>query len=269
MPGPATGVPGVRPAGPLQEPFTLAGQEIKNLTDWRLWWELNRDVYLRLGQLSLRPNTEGGDFFLGTGQRMIIRDRGRATRADVQRRIVPALTTVIRSGGEYELLRETIVARAKASRQLSFSDLATSLRWFLSENDHPVINQTAALAFGIMAEQDGVDDLRDLLADTEAGRELVGDEVVDPSLRAFAAYGLGLVGQAVEYEDVRHTIVQALVAIFEDPEIPDELRSAVVLAIGLVPLDAAPEEAFLCVCGECEVGGPATSLEAQVTFRLP
>ena len=49
-----------------------------------------------------------------------------------------------------------------------------------------------------MAGEDGLDELRDLVADTEAGRELVGDDVVDPALRAFAAYGLGLVGQAAE-----------------------------------------------------------------------
>ena len=268
LPGPASGIPGANAPGPLRNPFTLAGQKIEDLRDWRLWWELNRDVYLRLGEHGMRPSTGDGDFFLGTGQRLIVRDRRRASSADVRRQIVPALTTVIRSGGEYDLLRETIVARAKASRQASFSDLSTSLRWFLAENDHPVINQTAALAFGIMAEEDAVDDLRDLLADTEAGRELVGDEVVDPSLRAFAAYGLGLLGQATEDDEVRHTIVQALVKLCGDPEIPDELHSSVVLAIGLVPLDPAPHEAFLCMCGECEVGGPATSLEAQVTWLM-
>jgi len=268
LPGPASGIPGVNAPGPFQGPFTLAGEEVQDLTDWRLWWELNRDVYLRLGERGLRPTTDGGDFFLGTGQRLISHDRSRASSADVRRQIVPALTTVIRSGGEYDLLRETIVARAKASRQASFSDLTTSLRWFLSENDHPVINQTAAVAFGIMAEVDGVDELRDLLADTEAGRELVGDEVVDPSLRAFAAYGLGLVGQAAEDDEIRHTIVLALVDLFEDPEISEELRSAVVLGIGLVPLDPVPQAAFLCLCGECEVGGPASSLEAQVTWLM-
>jgi len=268
LPGPATGRPQVLPPGPLRNPFTLGGQEIEDLTDWRMWWELNRDVYLRLGERGARPATDGGDFFLGTGQRLIDHDLGRASRADVKARIVPALTTVIRSGAEYNLLRETIVARAKASRREPFSGLQTSLRWFISENDHPLINQTAAVAFGIMAEEDGVGELCELLADTAAGRELVGDEFVDPVLRAFAAYGLGLVGQAAENDGVRHTIVRALVEIFEDPEVTPELRSAVVLALSLVPLDPAPEAAFLCLCGECEVGGPASSLEAQVTWLM-
>jgi len=233
-----------------------------------MWWELNRDAYLILGERGARQDTAGGEFYLGTGQRQTIRDRGRATRDDVLLNIVPALATVIESGGSYDLVREAIVAQAKAGRQETHFGLPFSLRHFLSENDHLVINQTAALAFGILASAEGVEDLRSLLGDTTAGRKLVRDEFVDPELRAFAAYGLGLVGQAASSDDVRHEIVSALVKTFEDPEISPELQSAVALAVGLVPLDPAPAEAFLCVCGECEVGGPATSLEAQVTWLM-
>src|SRR5205814_1461404 len=65
------------------------------------------------------------------------------------------------------------------------------------------IHETAALAIGILGNDSGAKLLASLLQDDPKGRALVGHKDVDYRTRAFAAYGLGLIGSSTASAGVR------------------------------------------------------------------
>lgn len=266
MPGATSpGGPGGVPAG-LPGPYTLGYETIRDVTAWQLWWEFNRDAYLGLSSIDTRGAATGSaDFFLGIGQRRIPGPGGRASTEIVGQRIIPILTTVIQSGGKLGLLSETIVAAAKAGSRTNASGLQTSLRWFIEKNEFPQIRRTAALAFGIMGSQRGIDPLRALAYDTPAGRDMVSGDVVEADLRASAIYGLALLASQASPRELSD-MVRGMVALIENQDTPDDLRVAATLALGFMPL--APSGDTVCNCGTCEVPAPHNSLEAQVTWLV-
>lgn len=93
-PGPMT--PGATPGAPGRGrtgPGTLGPDDLRDRTSWRLWWEFNKEAYLRLGSLRMRDRQTGDDdFFLGQGQRDL-GPQWRVSQATVEERIIPALTT--------------------------------------------------------------------------------------------------------------------------------------------------------------------------------
>ena len=121
------------------------------------------------------------------------------------------------------------------------------------------IRETAAVALGILANPKSIDTLSNLLLDNEDGRRLVGREV-DYRTRAFAAYGLSLIGARTADEGDRHRIVERLVeALHSDRSSLRDVRVACLVSLGLVPLNEIRSSAD----GE---EAPAASRVGQLEF---
>src|SRR6185503_3172364 len=73
-----------------------------------------------------------------------------------------------------------------------------------------------------------------ILSDSSDGRDLVGRSLVGDRLRAFAAYGLGLLGERTREPSVRVGVHDALMAAL--PAERDEVQAACLLALGFVPM---------------------------------
>jgi HEAT repeat protein len=122
------------------------------------------------------------------------------------------------------------------------------------------IAETAAVALGILANEDSAPDLVGLMRDNAVGRGLVGGGEVSLRTRAFAAYGLALLGARTQKEGKRSEIIENLVDVLEnDQSSMRDIKVACLISIGLVPLeqihpsDAAAEVKTLAA-QSCRVG---------------
>ncbi len=260
------GTRGARPNSPY-DLYRLGQYEtVEDLTAWQLWWEFNKDPYLRFAHINTADSRTGSDdFFLGTGQRDAGRVGGRASRATIQAKVKPALMQAVETGGSLGYVKGAMLAIAKIGGEENARDFEFVLKYFLTDD---LVGDTAAVALGVLGSESLYPLLRDVALDTKAGREIVGNDVVGERQRAFAAYGLGLIGQATADADVRRRIVADLVVLLETPGMATEdLKVAAMVAMGLVPLEVV-EGTAACYCGECEVADPHTSLQAQVTYLM-
>lgn len=196
-----------------------------------------------------------------------------ASHEIVQTVIVPGLLQAVKRGGTNEFVQSLMLTMAKIGGEENSREFEFVLRYFLSHGQ-PIIHQTSALALGLLGGESMIGTLGDLALDTAAGRALVTAEgeplhtEVDYRVRAFAAHGLGLVGQRSEDAAARKQIVEILVRLLENDGLPTEdVRVAAMAAMSLVPLPVV-EGVNACYCGTCEVQGPSTSLQAQVTYLM-
>jgi len=124
------------------------------------------------------------------------------------------------------------------------------------------ISETAAVALGILANEGSIGTLADLLGDTSRGRRLVSSHRVSNRTRAFAAYGLGLIGYRTTSSEARHRIVHLLVqALGSNDTSTDDLGVACVIALGLVPVPAF-------MPADPADDGPAGSRRAQLEYLI-
>lgn len=245
-----------------------AGSEL-DLTSWRFWWDQNKAAYLDLKTHVHRPGplTGSDGFFLGEGAREA-EGSLRPSERQVREQVVPALLAVLETETNQDLVTGALVALAKIGHG---GDLDESGRFEaavarLLRDPNQELRETAAVAQGIVASSHAIPRLANLLWDTDAGRELVGATEVDPRTRAFAAYGLGLVGARSTSEPERQVIVAALGRALERARlaVPD-VEVACVQALSLVPLDTlepAGARADAARSGE----PPERSRQAQVEF---
>ena len=235
---------------------------------WQLWWSFNKDPYLRYGRINTgESNTLGGDFYLGKGER-IRTIGGRASLATIQGKVVPGILAAMKDGGSNEFMRGALLALAKIGAEKSTRNLEFTLNWFLDgDNGNQLMNFTAPVALGILANKDSYEALAGLARDDEMGRKVYGRKVNDP-MRAFATYGLGLIGSHTTDANMRRRIVRDLIACLEDEGSDNsDLKVAAMTAMGLVPLEVV-EDDMVCFCGTCKVADPDTSLGSQVTYLL-
>ncbi|HJM56381.1 MAG TPA: HEAT repeat domain-containing protein [Planctomycetota bacterium] len=235
---------------------------------WQLWWSFNKDPYLRYGRINTgQSNTLGGDFYLGKGER-VRTIGGRASLATIQGKVVPGILAAMKDGGSNEFMRGALLALAKIGAEKSTRHIDFTLNWFLDgDNGNQLMNFTAPVALGILANKDSYEALAGLARDDEMGRKIYGRKVNDP-MRAFATYGLGLIGTHTTDTNMRRRIVRDLIACLEDEGSDNsDLKVAAMTAMGLVPLEVV-EDDMVCFCGTCKVADPDTSLGSQVTYLL-
>jgi len=247
-------VPGSRSGGPnglhpLGQPYELDGEVIGKPDSWRLWWEFNRPSYLQIeSDLIWTPELESS--------------------------VMQTVITPLRTGGPYELVKSSMVAVASlptraegaANGKASASQVETCLSHFL-RTAHSRFKYPAIVALAEYRGDAAIPKITSILHDDEDGRELTGQEQVPTEMRAFAAYGLGLIGQKTLYEHQRRGLVQTLVHTLESEQKSPELQLAAMTAIGLISLPVV-RGAEVCYCGTCEVESPETSLQAQVTYLM-
>jgi len=250
--GPGVGLPpGVAPPGvgaapgPTTDPRSGSNDTADGLA-WDRWWRFNQDRYVRLKEHVWATETVTGsdDFFLGRGLKRPALPSPRPTEDELQDRVVPALLRLLNTATSTQLRTASAIAVAKVgggNDDRSGALVQAALERRLDEPNQE-LREAAAIALGILGRESAAFVLADLLADSEAGRARVGGEV-DTRTRAFAAYGLGLIGQRTEREDVRRFVVHKLVGALDgSAEASEDVPVAAVIALGLVPLAIAGDD---------------------------
>jgi HEAT repeat protein len=213
------------------------------LESWQLFWEYHREELL-----DLRPRVRSGgpvtsidDFFLGHGAAPALSSRFRPGDEELREVALPALLGALRGGGSPRLTAAAALSTARVAAELPGAPRAevdASLRGLLSDANRHVA-ESALLSIGVLGLDASAVLLREVLADTPSGREALGGGEVSERERALAAYGLGLIGQRAEREDVRRFCAGTLFHALRDMDAAaQDLPVACVVAIGLVPLTA-------------------------------
>jgi len=226
--------PGV--TGTLPGVTTASGAALgPDLSSWNLWWDLNKAPYLALkAHVHAGQGTGGDAAFLGAGT-------GRWTLApsaeEVSAQVVPALLEVLERETNNDLVSGALVALAKigADGGTDSARIEAALARHLNDANQE-LRETAAVSLGILAHSRSIPLLANVLWDTAEGRERVGGHEVDLRTRAFAAYGLGLIGARTDAASDREVIASALRnALERDATSTHDLSVACVLALSIVP----------------------------------
>lgn len=246
-PGPSTpGAPAGSPGG-RKGPSTSGGAPSgPDLTVWQFWWGFNKDPYLNLkAHIHSASTLTGSDeFFLGQGQQTSAKDNLRPSEETIRQKVVPALLDALDKETNNDIVTACLMALAKIGDSESedgVSKFEQVIRPFLSDANQE-IKETAALALGILANPASIETLLGIMNDMPDARALTSDEGgINYRTRAFAAYGLGLIGNRTEDIETRRTIVRSLWEILESPrQSTRDVKVGALIALGLVPLDIGP-----------------------------
>lgn len=232
--------PGVAPPSAPSTPGIVANERDSSI--WELWWGYNCHDYFDVRGAVHSSDLQAGSagFFLGHRAVGGASDRIVPSREAIEQQVVPALLRVLAEERDADMVTGALVALAKIG-EVPGQATSTSERIsaFLADENQEIA-ETAAISLGILADRGSVGLLRGLLFDRPGARELVRRSEVPWRTRAFAAYGLGLIGNRVDDEDVREQIVSTLLGALSSEEIlglatPD-VPVACISAIGIVPL---------------------------------
>jgi hypothetical protein len=219
-----------------------SGGPTLDLDTWSLWWRFNREPYVEVTPWAAR-SVSGED---------ARRTSSTLSTEVVHDEIVPALRAALEEDPSVTLRSALLFSLARIgdreSTALGTSELHDTL---VDHLDHPNANvaETACIGIGILARPSSLPTLSALYLDTEAGQALVGKRGVPLRLRAFAAYGIGLLGERTDNPDVRryatHTLVDGLA---EEPGAAADERVAAVVALGTIGGSGRPATAEGCAC---------------------
>jgi len=242
-PGVPTGGPGGRPAGPA----TGGGSPGPDLTTWEFWWGFNKDQFLNLKAHvhSGGVSTGGDDFFAGLGTKDQAKNTLKPSEETIRAKVVPALKEALEKERNNDIVTGAMIALGKIGDEKSEdgkSEFEPIIAKFLADANQEIA-ETAAVALGILANEASVQKLKNLALDTPDGRKLVGSSEVKYRTRAFATYGLGLIGARTGKNEVRQEITRILVEMLQAPETSTrDIKVAAVIALGLTPIDVDPSE---------------------------
>lgn len=281
-PGPAgPAAPGQGPGGPRTPTTGAGGSTGPDLTVWQFWWGFNRDPYLNLKSKihNVGSLTGSDDFFLGHGQKTHAKDSLKPSEATIRQQIVPALKAALEGESNNDIVTACLIALAKigdATDEEGRSEFEALIRGRLNDSVQEV-RETAAVAMGILANTSSIELLEQLATDQVEGRRVTGDQAgINYRTRAFATFGLGLIGHRTEDLEVRKRLVTTLYGILEDREDHPtrDIRVAALISLGLVPID--PMQVPLKPEAELEKGeepyvlgtDPARSREDQIRYLI-
>ncbi len=239
--GGPSGGPNSHPAGPS----TGTPGQGANLDLWEFWWGFNKDQYLNLKSAIYSNVLSTGDvYFLGNGAQSQGRDSAKPSEDAIRHKIVPALERALEKERANDIVTGALIALAKigdAKNEDGDSALEKIIAKFLADGSQE-IHETSAIALGILANDASVKTLESLLNDTPEGRKRVSAgaalKEVDYRTRAFAAYGLGLIGARTASNDVRRAIAGILVhSLGEADNSQRDVKVAALVALGLVDID--------------------------------
>jgi HEAT repeat protein len=221
-------------------PSTPASRPSVEIPDsWQFWWHYNRWAHLDAG-IAISSSDTGG-FYLGRGEKADPSPRLHASPAQIRDIAQPSLIRALDHGGTKELEIYALQAWAKLRKVPADEELGSfesKLPRFLTSGDE-FISEKAVLSLGVRGEERFVPWLADILGDTPEGRSLVGRSTIGYRTRAFAAYGLGLIGERTKDPIVRAAIYDTLVRALwvERPEV----QAAACLALGMARLPTSGE----------------------------
>ncbi len=249
-PAPSTpGGPAGTPAGGDRNPTTAgSGASGPDLTVWQFWWGFNREPYLNLRSKIHAGATQTGsdEFFLGRGQKDQAKDSLRPSEAVVRGTVVPALLKALATENSNDILTGAMIALAKigdADDESGESAFEQEFKKFLA-NGNQEVAETAAVAMGILANEASIPTLVSLMKDDAEGHKLVKSTEVPYRTRAFAAYGLGLIGNRTSDNAVRQMIASHLIEILESPHFSTrDVKVAAMTSLGLTGVDVSDAQA--------------------------
>ena len=252
-PGASTpGAPAGAPGGPSGPTTSGGGNTGPDLTIWQYWWGFNKEPYiiLRAAVRSGSVQTGSDDFFLGFGEKEQARNSLAPSEITIRNKIVPALKTALRTERQNDILDASLIALAKigdAQTEDGSEPMAEDIKKFLPHASQQ-LSETAAVSLGILANDspENVGILLALLNDDsstlrgEYGVQILGS--IPVRTRAFAAYGLGLIGSRAG-EESKAQINDALVALLDGPGKQlgtRDVQVASIISMGLTPLPVDP-----------------------------
>ncbi|MEW6073006.1 MAG: HEAT repeat domain-containing protein [Planctomycetota bacterium] len=239
--GPGTPGPGA-PAGSGGGPTTAGGGDSgPDLTLWSFWWEFNKEPYLNLkSHIHEGTVATGSDgFFIGRGQKNQGKNAFRPSAEQIRQKVVPALLAALETETNNDIVTGCLIALAKIGDEATEDGVSKFQEVFKSRlsDSNQEISETAAISLGILANDQAIPILKSLLFDEPEGRGMVKASEVKYRTRAFAAYGLGLIGARTQNEEKRGEIVQLLVdAISSEDTSSRDLAVACVISLGMVPM---------------------------------
>ncbi|HED64230.1 MAG TPA: HEAT repeat domain-containing protein [Planctomycetes bacterium] len=228
-------IPGLGATDAEPPPITPASRpRVESPNSWKLWWHYNR--WDHLAAVPTLSESGAGGFYMGRGETAEVSPLLRASQAQIRDVVQPALIRAIRRGGRPELQIYAIQALAKLRDVMpdpKLGGFADVVRIPLSSGNQEVAEK-AVLALGIRGEDRYASWLTAILKDEPLGRDLVGRQRIGVRLRAFAAYGLGLLGERTHSPEVRALIYDSLkTALWVDRV---EVQSAALTALGMTPM---------------------------------
>ena len=241
-PGPSgPSVPGSQASAPsASAPGPSAEHNPDDLSIWDLWWGFNQQAYLHeSARRRVEPADVGADFCYWHGLDDERIESQRPTKALIVGTVRPALLKVLKTETQNDIVTGSLIALAKIG-DVPTKDGSPSTRavmaGFLKSKEQQVA-ETAALALGILGDEGAVPTLTSLLRGDGEGQRLVGG-AVPYRTRAFAAYGLGLIGSESTKNKLRQGIVEQLLDVLvSERGIQPDIRAGAIGALGISPLD--------------------------------
>jgi HEAT repeat protein len=193
------------------------------------------------------PVSGGDEPYLGATRRPIAVGPPRLDDKIAMDVIVPALHAALCDTNDPNVVTACLIGLAKIGRDTKTIVLRDVFVRYLPARFQET-RETAALALGICRQPGSLPILRDLLLDTAAGRRLTQRAEVDRRVRAFAAYGIGILAAHGD-ADTRTRAFDMLHSVSRDPAIRDrEVQVATISAMGVLaprPDDNAKDKRLL------------------------
>ncbi len=235
------------PSTPVPQPSASAGGAASagpDGTRWQTWWGFNKDAFL-----GLRARVGAGGLLAGSDVAFLpgrepTQDELQPTAEDIHGKVKPALRAALATERQNDVLSGLIVALAKLGDRPGETEVAGWIAPFLAHPNQELA-ETAAVALGILGNEREIDFLRAILegdAETLRARGVALSGPPSERTRAFAAFGLGLVGQRAPGA-ARERAVEALVGWMQREAArasQAEIPVACITALGLLPLPSDP-----------------------------
>lgn len=208
----------------------------RDLFHWSHWWHLERDLYLWSPERLRRPPL--------TGEEGKAAGVGRPTDADAATVVLPEVLALLDTSRHDDVITACLIAAARVGSRMPVPTRGPLVEALVARLDHPSLEvaETAAVSLGILGDERCLVPLLELVAASEAAAKLTGRGTVPERVRAFAAYGLGLMASQEEASldaGGRQRAALALMDIVAEPEGAEDLTVASVISLGLMDLPLA------------------------------
>ncbi|MEO6708864.1 MAG: HEAT repeat domain-containing protein, partial [Planctomycetota bacterium] len=217
------GPPASTPGGPTSAPRSPVGpgnpgttpgpgERVEDPTQWQHWWAQNQAPYLRL-KSHIRSGevvTGSDEYRLGKGSNPSANDALRVSASTIRTVIIPALLEALRTESSNDIQSSCMIALAKLGDPEGPPGGSPQAREVLREISRRLISssqelaETAAVSLGISGGRESIALLTAVLENDLAklrGFDLAAKDTLNVRTRAFAAYGLGLIGCRVSEYD--------------------------------------------------------------------